>query len=326
MAKEVQELYYERAATGRRLSSLLLDVFCSFLLGFLLLVLVLFLLDSSSIIKAQRTIREELSLSSGLYVQEEGKTRRYLDLVLEDESAVDNQSEEMDFCLEAFYAMETFFPKNDGTAIYLQYKEEAKTEDGMSLFENGKRCLTNDDYDGDYLQFYKESYEIALGYLFQNEDYASSSKAIILIYTFSIIGDFLFAILVFFLIVPLLFGKTKQTLGMKMTHLALVSADGLALSTGRFLGRFLFLFLIEVVLSLASFLIPFFVSLGMMVLSKTHQSLHDYVLNTYCIFLDKGEIYKDEAEYRLSRKEKEGSIALEDPKYRPVSGVDQDNV
>ena len=322
--RKTVELYYERAGNGKRLSSLLFDTFCSFFLGFVLLTLVLFLLEKSPVVESRFAIRDTLALQSGLYVEGESKPVRYRDEVLEEETlSVDEKSQLLDDRLEAFYAMPSFFPERNGSEIYFEYKEKAALENGEKLFEEGRRRLVNDDYDQTYLDFYSESFDIALGYLFQNSQYSSASRELILIYTFSIVGNFLFPIPIFFLIVPLCFSRTRQTFGMRLTRIALISADGLSVRTGKLVGRFFFLFFVEVVLSLVAFLIPFAVSIGMMALSKSHQSLHDYVFNTYVIVLDKNTIFKDVAEYRLSLKKDEG-LTLEDEKYRPVSGVDQD--
>ena len=318
--KEIHELYYERASTGKRLAALLFDTFTSLFVGFLLLMLVLVLLQHSPIVLDRVRTREDIALTSGLYVRGEEGLSRYLEEVLEEDIGIDDQSEKIDERLSAFYAMDTFFPDGNGEELYRQYKDQAKTEDDRFLFVDGERALVNDDDDKIYLEFYKESYEVALGYLLGDADYARASRDILLLYTFSILGNFLFPFWIFFLVVPLFFRRTRQTFGMKLTRLAVVSADGLSVKTGKFIGRFLFLFVVEIVLSLAVFLTPFALSLGMMVLGKTHQSLHDYVFNTYVIFLDKGEIYRDEAEYRLSLKRKEGGITLEDSHYRPVDG------
>ena len=71
-------------------------------------------------------------------------------------------------------------------------------------------------------------------------------------------------------------------------------------------------------------LLPLFVSVGMLLLSKSHQSLHDYVCNTYCVSLEDVTIYLDKDEYRLSKETKKEGMGLEDPRYRPVSGVDHE--
>lgn len=321
---QVQELYYERASTGRRLSALLFDAFCCFLFGFVFLALVLFLLNGSSFVKDRMAVRQEISLRSGLYVlDDEQQLRTFLE-TLDEKEGIDEKSSRIDACLESFYAQVAFFPEGNGKQIYADYKEQALTPSGEKMFQNGTRNLVNDDYDRQYLDFYEESFQVALGYLLQNPDYAKATREIVWIYTFSIVADFLLPIGIFFLIVPLCFTRTRQTFGMRLTRLALVSANGLAVKTGKMIGRFVFLFLVEIILSLVAFLIPFAVSFGMMILSKSHQSLHDYVFNTYCVFLDKGTIFKDKAEYRLSQEESEDGMTLEDKKYRPVSGVDHE--
>ncbi len=320
---EIQELYYERAKSTRRLSALLFDAFCCFALFFLLLLGTFPLLSSFSFVRDAKETREELGLNSGLYVQKEGDTILLTDSLEEEDLDLDEKSLLLDQCLTSFYQMETFFPEGD-PLIYPEDKEEACSLDEKKMFEDGERILLNDDYDQEYYDFYEESFLVARGYLQKNKDYLQATRTTILSYAIGIVLTFLLPFPLFFLLFPLLFKRTRQTLGMKLTRIGLLGADGLALSTKKVILRFLFLFFVEVVLSLCSFLLPLFVSVGMLLLSKSHQSLHDYVCNTYCVSLEDVTIYLDKDEYRLSKETKKEGMGLEDPRYRPVSGVDHE--
>lgn len=320
---EIQELFYERAKNTRRLSALLLDAFCCFATFFLLLLGTFPLLSALPLVREAEETRTTLGLRSGIYVREEEEEILLTDYLDEKEESLDEKSLLLDQTILAFYRDETFFPEGD-PMIYEEDKENACSLDGRKMFSDGERILVNDDYDLEYYNFYQESFLVARGYLQSNGTYRQATRTIILSYAVGIGVTFLLPFPFFFLLVPLLFRRTRQTLGMKLTRIGLLGADGLALGNSRVVVRFLFLFLVEVVLSLLSFLLPLFVSFGMMLFSKTHQSLHDYVCNTYCVSLEDATIYLDKAEYRLSQKKDEDGMSLEDPRYKPVSGVDHE--
>lgn len=322
---KVLELYYERATNGRRFSAFLFDVFSCLLAGALLLLLTFLVLKNVPAIQNAVATREDIGVRSGLYEKGEDGLVETIDAIDADKGRTfDEKSQDIDVILTSFYSDSLFFDGSTGTERYLEYKDQARLPDGQKMFENGKRVLVNDDYDEDYYSFYKDCFEVARGYLSQNGSYRKANQTIFFSYTFSIVGTLLFPFPFFFLLVPLLFRRTRQTFGMRLCRIALVDGNGLALSNGKTVGRFLFLFLVEIVLSLFSFLVPLFVSVGMVLLSKTHQTLHDYVFNTYAISSDKATIYLDRADYLLSKKETKPSLSLEDREYKPVSGVDHE--
>ena len=319
---ERHELYYERARNGKRMAAILFDAFCCFATFFLLLLGTFPLIDSLPLVQEAERTREDLGLSSGIYVRQEGELVLLTEALDGEDLSLDERSRRLDEAVTAFYGNPSFFL--DGLSLYQEDKENALSLDGQKMFQDGERLLVNDDYDQEYCDFYEESFLAARGYLQENDSYRRATRTVLLSFAVGIVLTFLLPFPFFFLLVPLLFKRTRQTLGMRLTRIALLDADGLSLTASKTTYRFLFLFLVEVLLSLFSFLLPLFLSFGMLLLSKRHQTLHDYVCNTYAIETEGATIYRDKAEYLLAQEEGGKALTLEDPSYRPVSGVDHE--
>ena len=316
--RETVSLEYERATIPRRLSATLFDFFCVFLVGFVLLIATFAILENDSSVRNAVSTREEVACESSLYTMQDDVLTQMADVIDNDETLTINEKcDGYEDMLTSFFANELFFDGDDGKAIYLTFKAEAYY-DGERMFDDeGIRVLDDIDSESEYLTFYQETYDLALGYLYQNDDYSTSYRFILMAYLLGFFVTFTIPLLLFFLVIPLCFRRTRQTLGMKICRIALVGADAMAVKTWVFVLRFLFLLIIEVYLSLIAFLIPIFFSAGCMILGKGHQTLHDYVCNTYCVSVDNRVIYKDKSEYRLSLKKKKG-ISIEDEEYEPT--------
>ncbi len=318
--REKVVLEYERATIPRRLSATLFDFFVSFVLGFILMIGTLAILDNVPSVQNAITTREEVACESSLYTMQDDTLTQMSEIIDDDETLTINEKcDEYEYILTSFYSNEQFFPNGNGSSIYLIYKTEAYTEDGEErLFDDeGNRLLSDVDSESEYLTFYQDSYDTALGYLYQNEDYTEAYQFILMAYILGIVVTFTIPIIIFFLVIPLCFRRTRQTLGMKICRIAVIGADAMAVKTYVFVLRFLLLLIIEIYASLVSFLIPLIVSAGFLIIGKSHQTLHDYICNTYVVSVDNRVIYKDKAEYRLSLKKKKG-IEIESEEYEPT--------
>lgn len=313
--REEVELYYTRATILQRISASLFDFFISVIVGFLLLILTLYIVPKIPAVASNIDMRYQLSISSELYIDEDGEAIRLDDYLDSQDLSLDEKSSFLDSRLTDFFSDEDFI--SDGISIYQEMKEEASYDSQKMFTPDYQRALINDDYDEVYFNFYLDSYSEATGYLFNNISYSLASRQILLAYIIAIAITFLIPILFFFCIVPLFFKRTRQTFGMKISKVAIIDADGLALKTGKYIGRAVFFFLIDVCLSLIAFLLPLAVSLGMLVLTKSHQTLHDYVFNTYGVDCRNSKIYYDYQEY-LNDKNEKPIISLEDENYKPA--------
>ena len=315
----VEEISYERANNFKRFSANLLDTFLSLLTGFILLSLTFLILANAPGMIELREVRENIALNAGLYqVDSNGNAIRANDIIYdsEDMTALE-KSETMNNILFSFYRNSNFFDGNEGIEIYKNYFIEATNDDNKRLFDDDlNRIYTSSDYDYVYLEFYNDIFETSFGYLFNDSNYSKANSDFIIIYSLSIVATLVFPFIIFYYIVPLFFVRTRQTLGMKLCKIAIVNYDGLALKLGKFTLRFLFFYVVEILFSLVAFLIPLAFSLTMMIMSKSHQTLHDYLFSTYCVSIDNRTIYKDIYEYVLSKR-KTGSKKLEDPSFKP---------
>ena len=313
--EETIELFYDRAGIFKRLSAALFDFFISVVCGFLILMLTFYVVPKFPNVQNDLQVRETISLDSSLYVLNDDLIR--LDDYLEETSlTIDEKSEILNDNLLSFFSDEKFV--KNGEKEYQTLKEQAYSSDEQRLFdESGVRILVNDDYDEEYYDFYLSSYEIAIGYLFNNIDYSLASRNLLLTYIIAIIITFLIPLLVFYCIIPLFYKRTRQTFGMKLVKIALINVDGLSLKQSKYLGRSTFVFVIEILLSIFAFLLPLAISLGFLVLSKSHQTLADYVFNTYVVDITKDKIYFDLKEYQYAHQQKQ-HLSIEDKNYQPV--------
>ncbi len=318
--KEIEEIFLERAGNGRRFSATLLDLFLSLLTGFVLLTLTFTLIESHPNVIEMNQKREEISIASGLYVKGEKTLIRYNDTINDNKDLSYNEkSDLLNDKIYTFYTEKDFFTKEEGVGIYQKELKEAKTKDEKSLFtENYERALANSDYDEIYYDFYYDFFDRTTGYLLKNSNYFEINQSIILIYSLSIILTLSLPFILFFYLIPLCFVRTRQTIGMKICRIALVDYTGLSVKPLKFSLRFLFFFVFIVIGSMITFLIPMAISITMMTLSKSHQSLTDYLSGTYYVSIENRKIYKDIYEYELSKKG-QSNLRIEDENYRPAN-------
>ncbi len=321
-AEEIkEEICYERAGNGKRFSAGLLDTFLSLLTGFILLTLTFTLINEHPGMQQMISKREEIAIDSKLYTKKDGTLYRFNDIILNDNSlTTDQKSDELRNTLDYFYANFRIENNNmNGVEIYHNELNNAKSNDGKKLFnEKYERALLSDDEDITYLNYYNDLFDRSTGFFLDNKEYASINRNIILIYSFSILLTIALPFIVFFYIVPMCFVKTYQTLGQFVCRIAVIDYTGLRISPIKFSIRFLFFFIFEVIGSMVTFFIPFAISFTMMVLSKTHQTLHDYLFSTYCVNLDGKTVYKNIFDYvSKTRKKEKDSLKIEDPNYQP---------
>ena len=279
MENETIELTYERATLGRRIAAFLVDAFLSLLTGALFLLLTFYLLSVSPFMKSIYQQRDDIQLNSHLYIKDDSNNIIQLKESISKDTAltIKEKNKKYDDALTYFFDSNLFFNENEGNEIYKKLKENAKGDDNNNLFNNDGIEIYDDSLHNDYyLSFYEDSYQKAL--------------------------TLLFPFLIFSYVIPLFNVRTRQTLGMMATKIALIDVNGLSVKWWKFTLRFLFFYVIELWGSLLSFFIPFIVSLTMAVLSKAHQSLSDYITNTYMVSIDEKSIYKDVFEYKLAQQ------------------------
>lgn len=320
MENETIELTYERATLGRRIAAFLVDAFLSLLTGAIFLLLTFYLLSVSPFMKNIYQQRDDIQLNSHLYFKDDSNNIIQLKESISKDTAltIKEKNKKYDDALTYFFDSDLFFNENEGNEIYKNLKGNAKGDDNNNLFNNDGIEIYDDSLHNDYyLSFYEDSYQKALSYMSWNNEYRNLNRQLLLIDTFSVLGTLLFPFLIFSYVIPLFNVRTRQTLGMMATKIALIDVNGLSVKCWKFTLRFLFFYVIELWGSLLSFFIPFIVSLTMAVLSKAHQSLSDYITNTYMVSIDNKSIYKDVFEYKLAQQNTTKRSFIQNDIYTP---------
>lgn len=315
MNDEIEQvnISYERVSNGRRAAAFLLDAVLSLITGAILLILTLYLLTSTPTMKSIQNRREEISLFSNLYVRENDSIITLKEsLKNNDVLTVAEKNSKYDEALTLFYSNSDFFSDNEGIQIYLNLKKVKTDSQGNKLFDDNGNALYSDAVHNDnYWSFYNKVFDSSLSYLYYNNEYRQLNRNIILIDTFAIISTLLFPFIIFCYIIPLCNLRTRQTLGMMTVKIALIDANGLSVKWWKLTLRFLFFYVIELWGSIFAFFIPFVVSLTMAILMKSHQTLADYVCNTYMVNVKDRIIYRNVYEYKLANKAKPNSTPVD---------------
>ena len=201
------------------------------------------------------------------------------------------------------------FPENtfksiyvEGKNIYDDYKRRALNKGEHIFDDNLQRKYLNDDYDIVYFNFYNNMLkDIAPGYLSSSKEYRDNLRQSIINNVLIIFISLILSNIIFYYVVPMIYRRGKQTFGMKIFKISLLSVDGMSCSSKRYSLRFLFYLIVIVVLSVFSFLLPVLISFTMMLLSKTGQSLVDYVTNTYKVDSQTNTVYLNYEEYMYNQ-------------------------
>ena len=313
--KEIQ-ITFETPGTGKILSAHLFDWFISVVLGFILLIGTFIVVPNLPHYQSALKERNEILLSSSLYIEKEEKIVPLLNAIDADTSLTVNQksekiNESLCFFFENYVNLEL---DNKGKETYLGFKKEAKKEDKPLFDEDGNRLYPNPDYDRDYYDFYSSTFsKKALGYLSLKKGYSSSRHTILWTIVISVALTFFFSFLVFYLVFPLIFSRGKRTLGMMLMKTSLVGKDGFSCSLSRFLLHSAFEIIFIIIGSLFAFLIPLGISITMIIVrQKDHQSLTDYVIGTYVVSSSQKKIYLNIYEYLEGEHKANSSHIIED--------------
>lgn len=156
-----------------------------------------------------------------------------------------------------------------------------------------------------YQNIYKPMIEkYCIGYFQANiPEYAAMLRTDFYYFVFAefLVAYILAAVLTYY-IPALFFKRGRMTLGKALYHIGLVDTRILSPTLKRFTLRFIIFFFMEMLLSLASFGIPFIISFSMMAFSKRRQGFPDYILRLQEIDTSKNNIYMDYVEATLKNE------------------------
>ena len=217
------------------------------------------------------------------------------------------KKDELSSRIDEFYQNPTYIISEDTVKDYNKRKLEA-VDNNVHLFvvENSKIVENNVVSHEVLYNFYvNEIDNYALANLFHSSDYfylvsfnfltSAIQVAILLFVNF----------VVLYLILPTTcFKRGRQTIGMKLEKIGLISLSAVNVTTGKYVGRFFFNYFVFFILDFVGFLIPAIVSVTMMFVTKTNSNLPNYVFNDYAVDNTDKTIYlnsieRAESEFKL---------------------------
>ena len=296
----------DNAIAIERESPTLPRLFTSHLFDFVFFALIAFLLNFAysplvgtfPISRQMRAEREEIQLQSHLYVKEESELISIVDSLKKESLPMKEEATQLDEALNHFFYTFIYEESKSEGDLYRKFKVEAVNKDNVKLFDaSGNRNQSNPDFEADYLFFYREvASEKAPGYLVLKKGYLEARRNLILLQCLCLAFSITTSYLLFYLFPPLIFHRGKQTIGFKINGLYLLFVDGLSPRLPRFLLYSLFRYLFFYLLAIPTFFLPYFISLGMMILRKEKQTLSEYLFALYPIKGKKEEVFESQKE------------------------------
>ncbi len=286
------EVTYSKAKYSTRLFAFALDFLLMLITTLLLMLGSRQIVSNSSFYKEANQNINNIQLASHLYVEND----KGIATIMSDFYIANNEEEmkelntKFDNALTLFYSDPAFFDQTDpkdGLYLYNIQKIPNGSSSDLFIYEDSSHttivakstATTKELYD-----FYCNAMNgKALQHLNNSNDYISNSKIISLSFIFLILlVPVVVSIIVYELIIPTCLFRGKKTLGKLAFKLAVIDVHALSPRYPRFLARF-GLVLLELLLSVVTFMIPVIISFSMFVFSKRGQSFHDYVTNTYVV-------------------------------------------
>jgi uncharacterized RDD family membrane protein YckC len=292
-------LEYFKAPFGKRMFAFFFDFILMGLLALGFFAGTRAILENSESYRSAFATYVSVSTDSGLYVYKETDDNlvQITSYYSGETYAIQNQKEEE--ALQKFYAMDEFFPDHDGAAVYQKQKIGDKrigASDSLTYFvsNDANEIVANPAYSDEKMHaFYVDAVNNGAQYFNNVDAYVSASKTLSLGINFIIIPSSLaLSFLIFEFLIPLIFYRRGwQTFGMKVFGLSLLTSDALSPRFRVFLVRFLWMFFIELLLSMVTFGVPLIVSFSMLAFRKDGQAFHDYMSGTYMVDSSEQSIY-----------------------------------
>ena len=312
------EVVYKKAKLSSRMFAHFIDI--SF---FILTTLIMFSITNMIVTRSGWYQNKNVQLvqlrnDSGLYVN-----NVVLTTYVKSSSVFHNDTERKDFLaqrIETFYNNPTYITNVTHTVelynarrLATMYTAETHyfVKSGDEIIENNLVPATK------FVEYYSnEITNTSLGYLYNTPNYFYLTKFSFWcsVVQIIILGTVSFAL--YYLVLPLTcYKRGRQTIGMKLSKIALISVWADNITTGKYTLRFLFMFFVFVPINFVSFLIPTFLSISMMFLTKTNSSLANYVFNDYMVDVKDKKVYFDALE-RSESEIKLQSMSIENRDLR----------
>ena len=299
------EVVYKKAKLGKRMLAYFIDIGLLIMSTLIMLSIINIPITSSPWYKSKEAELVQLRNDSGLC--ENGINIVDYVSTNSDYSSYEEKKNFLSERIDNFYKNTTYFTdlekiKND----YETRKLEAK-KDGVNLFVKEDGEVKENAVSAELLyNFYvDETQNYTYAYLMRNANYFYLTRFSFLVTVVEFISLFTLFFVVYFLILPLTcFKRGRQTIGMKLEKIGLISVKAVNITAGKYVGRFVFNYFVFFILNFVGFLIPSIVSVTMMYVNKTNSNLPNYVFNDYAVDVTDKTIYlnaleRAESEFKL---------------------------
>lgn len=310
------EVVYKKAKLSSRMFAHFIDISLFILTTLILFSITNMIVTRSGWYKNKNVQLVQLRNDSGLYVDNVVITT-YV-------KTYDTDTKKKDFLskqIENFYNNPTYITNIESTIK--SYNERRKNatygEAATHLFlPDGDSYIENTAVDVKaFVTFYSDEItNTTLGYLYNTPAYFYLTKFSFWCSVVQVIILGTISFTLYYLVLPLTcYKRGRQTIGMKLSKIALISVWADNITAGKYTLRFLFMFFVFIPLNFVSFLIPTFLSISMMFLTKTNSSLANYVFNDYMVDVKDQKVYFDALE-RSESEIKLQSMSIENRDLR----------
>ncbi len=301
--KKTINLKYKQPKLARVFSAHFFDFFSYVVIGVIFIALSVLVLHNTSVYKSPKNEQANIQIKSNLYVNDNGSSVLITDKFVNDDSMktedkIDKLSTSLTYFFDEFLKDNSSI--NDGSDRYTKILISYKDSNDRSLFdEHRNRVFTNSDEDSCYLTSYSSIVtKYAIGYLSYANDYSNLRKQLVLMTVVTILIALSFSNLVVYLLIPLIFRRGRKTFGFLLNRIGYVSLDGFSPSIPKVIFKFLFQWMLIFLASFFTLGIPLFISVGMVFLSKHHQTLSDYIFGEILVDTEQDIIYMDYFDYK----------------------------
>lgn len=306
------EVVYTKAKPGRRMLAHVMDVGIFLIMSIMLFTVSNLIVRNSSSYTQSMERLSQIRNESGLYTE-----NVIITTYVDDNTKFPNTTDKKEYLrkgIDYFYHNPTYF---DDITKQMEIYDERRI--ASSLFaRNSENQVVEKPVDVSLLYaFYKsEIDDRAVVLLLNNLEYVTLSRISFISALIEIIVSATLSFIILYYIVPaFIFRRGRQTIGMKLSKIGLITIHAVNETLGIYTLRALFMFLVFIPINFVSFMIPTFVSITMMYVNKTNSSLVNYVFNDYMVDLTSQDIYLNDLE-RIEAQESLKQASLENRDYR----------
>ena len=299
------EVVYKKAKLGKRMLAYFIDIGLLFISTFLLLSIINIPITHSGWYKSKQEELVQLRNDSGLYID----GINIVDYVNDNEKypSYEEKNSEISKSIDSFYKNPTYIDDITKTQKEYDNRRLSAKKDGVNLFVKNEDKVVENAVSPQYLyDFYvDELSNYTFAYLTTNTNYFYLTRFAFLVSAIEFVSLFTLFFVVYFLVLPLTcFKRGRQTIGMKIENVGLISIKAVNITVGKYIGRFVFNYFVFFILNFVGFLIPSIVSITMMFVNKTNSNLPNYVFNDYAVDVTDQRIYlnsleRAESEFKL---------------------------